>query len=144
MPEKWNFHEIFCKKENLTKNSPFLAKHKVLEQNSIKKTPLKVQFYNKGTITSPKDTFSRSWQWHEFDFGLIFTHLLANWSFAARFTNCSNSLNFEAKINFKTRQNDLKWQKTCTGLKFDLEHFNGPQTKFIVDSLYEHPVPTER
>ena len=34
-----------------------------------------------------------------------------------------------------TTQNDLKWRKTCTGLKFDLEHFNGPQTKFIVDSL---------
>ena len=24
--------------------------------------------------------------------------------------------------------------------KFDLEHFNGPQTKFIGDSLYKHPV----
>ena len=61
--------------------------------------------------------------------------------FFARFSNCSNSLNFKAKINFKTtRQNDLKWRKTCTGLKFDLEHFNGPQTKFIGDSLYKHPV----
>ena len=67
--------------------------------------------------------------------------LLTNWQFCARFSNCSNSLNFEAKINFiTTRQNDLKWRKTCTGLKFDLVHFNGPQTKFIVDSLYEHPV----
>ena len=63
--------------------------------------------------------------------------------FFARFSNCSNSLNFKAKINFKTtRQNDLKWRKTCTGLKFDLEHFNGPQTKFIGDSLYKHPVFT--
>ena len=26
------------------------------------------------------------------------------------------------------------------GLKFDLEHFCGPQTKFIRDSLYKHPV----
>ena len=34
----------------------------------------------------------------------------------------------------------MKWRKTCTGLKFDLEHFNGPQTKFIGDSLYKHPV----
>ena len=40
-----------------------------------------------------------------------------------------------------TRQNDLKWRKTCTGLKLDLEHFNGPQTKFIGNSLYKHPVP---
>ena len=34
----------------------------------------------------------------------------------------------------------MTWRKTCTGLKFDLEHFNGPQTKFICDSLYKHPV----
>ena len=34
----------------------------------------------------------------------------------------------------------LKWTKTCTGLKFDLEQLNGPQTKFICDSLYKHPV----
>ena len=39
-----------------------------------------------------------------------------------------------------TRQNDLKWRKRYTGLKFDLVHFNGPQTKFIFDSLYKHPV----
>ena len=50
-------------------------------------------------------------------------------------------IRFEAKINFNTtRQYDLKWRKTCKGLKFDLEHFNGPQTKFIGDSLYKHPV----
>merc|ERR1712038_501573 len=67
--------------------------------------------------------------------------LFRNRPFAARFSNCSNSLNFEAKINFNTtRQNDSKWRKTCTGLKFDLEHFDGPQTKFIGDSLYKHPV----
>ena len=34
----------------------------------------------------------------------------------------------------------MKWRKTCTGLNFDLEHFNGPQTKFIGNSLYKHPV----
>ena len=67
--------------------------------------------------------------------------LFVNRPFAARFSNYSNSINFKAKINFNTtRQNDLKWRKTCTGLKFDLEHFNGPQTKFIGDSLYKHPV----
>ena len=67
--------------------------------------------------------------------------LFVNRPFSARFSNCCNSLNFEAKINFNTtRQNDLKWTKTCTGLKFDLEQLNGPQTKFICDSLYKHPV----
>ena len=67
--------------------------------------------------------------------------LFVNRPFSAQFSNCSSSLNFEAKINFNTtRQNDLKWRKTCTVLQFDLEHFNGPQTKFIFDSLYEHPV----
>ena len=69
------------------------------------------------------------------------SYLLANWPFCARFSNGSNSLNFEAKINCNTtRQNDLKWRKRCTGLKFDLVHFDGPQTKFIFDSLYKHPV----
>ena len=35
---------------------------------------------------------------------------------------------------------DASHPKTCTGSKFDLMHFNGPQTKFIRDSLYKHPV----
>ena len=62
--------------------------------------------------------------------------LFVNMPFSARFSNCCNSLNFEVKINFNTtRQNDLKWRKTCIGLKFDLDHFCGPQTKFIRDSL---------
>ena len=48
---------------------------------------------------------------------------------------------FEAKISCNTtKPNDLKWRKTCTGLKFDLVYFNGPQSKFIGDSLYKHPV----
>ena len=51
--------------------------------------------------------------------------------------NCCNSLNFEAKINFNTtKQNDLKWRKTCTGLKFDLEYFNGPQTGCYIYNIY--------
>ena len=67
--------------------------------------------------------------------------LSAKRQFSARFSNCSNSLNFEAKINCNTtKQNDLKWRKKCTVSKFDLVHFNGPQTKFIVVSLYKHPV----
>ena len=61
--------------------------------------------------------------------------LFVNRPFSAQFSNCCNSLNFEVKINFNTtRQNDLKLIKTCTGLKFDLEYFIGPQTKFIGDS----------
>ena len=67
--------------------------------------------------------------------------LFAKRQFRACFSNCSNSLNFEAKISCNTtKPNDLKWRKTCTGLKFDLVYFNGPQTKFIGDSLYKHPV----
>ena len=67
--------------------------------------------------------------------------LLAKRQFSACFSNCSISLNFKDKINCNTtKQNDLKWGKTYTGLKFDLVHFNGPQTKFICDSLYKHPV----
>ena len=66
-----------------------------------------------------------------------------NWLYAAKFSNCSNPLNFEAKINCNsTKQNDWKWRKTCTGLKYDMVHFNGPQTKYIGDSLYKHPVDT--
>ena len=67
--------------------------------------------------------------------------LLAKRQFSACFSNFSISLNFKDKINCNTtKQNDLKWGKTYTGLKFDLVHFNGPQTKFIGDSLYKHPV----
>ena len=67
--------------------------------------------------------------------------LLAKRQFSACFSNCSNSLNFKDKINCNTtKQNDLKWGKTYTRLKFDLVHFNGSQTKFICDSLYKHPV----
>ena len=67
--------------------------------------------------------------------------LLAKRQFSACFSNCSISLNFKDKINCNTtKQNDLKWGKTFTGLKFYLVHFNCPQTKFICDSLYKHPV----
>ena len=54
------------------------------------------------------------------------------------FSNWSNSLNLEAKLNCNTtRQNGSKWRKSCTGSKYDLVHFNGPQIKFIFDSLYK-------
>ena len=62
---------------------------------------------------------------------LIWCHFhscyLPNCLFAEKFSNCSNSLNFEAKINCNTfKSNVPKWRKKCTGLKFDLVHFNGP------------------
>ena len=67
---------------------------------------------------------------------LIWCHfyscLLSNWLFAEKFSNCSNSLNFEAKINCNTiKPNVPKWRKTCTGLKFDLLHFYGPQSHIL-------------
>ena len=66
---------------------------------------------------------------------LIWCHFyscyLSNWLFAEEFSNCSNSLNFEAKINCNSiKPNVPKWRKICLGLKFDLVPFYGPQTKF--------------
>ena len=44
-------------------------------------------------------------------------------------SNCFNSLNFEAKIDCNIiKPNVAKWRKTCTGLKFDLLNFYGPQS----------------
>ena len=58
--------------------------------------------------------------------------LFANWQFAAQFSNYSNSLNFEAKINCNTiKPNVPKWRKTCTGLKFDLLHFYVSQSHLL-------------
>ena len=73
---------------------------------------------------------------------LIWCHfyscLLSNWLFAEKFSNCSNSLNFEAKINCNTiKLNVPKWRKTCTGLKFDLFNFYGPQSNI---HTFEIPV----
>ena len=46
-----------------------------------------------------------------------------------KISNCSNWLNFEAKIKCNTiKPNVPKWRKTCTGLKFDLLNFYGPQS----------------
>ena len=110
----------------------FLANGCILGQNSRKLTPLKIQFYFKDNI-APRNTFLIAWQWHQFDFGVISTlFCFLNWLFAAKFSNCSNSLNFEAKINCNTiKPNVPKWRKTCTGLKFDLIHFYGPQSHIL-------------
>ena len=98
--------------------------------------PLKIQFYLTDTISQPNDTFSRAWQWHWFDFGLIFTFLLANWWFAARFSSCSSSLNFEAKINFyTTKENCRKCRAKCTGLKLDLGPFSGSQKRLLFNRI---------
>jgi len=98
--------------------------------------PLKIQFYLTDTISQPNDTFSRAWQWHWFDFGLIFTFLLANWWFAARFSNCSSSLNFEAKSNFYTiKENCWKCRAKCTGLKLDLGPFSGSQKRLLFNRI---------
>ena len=55
---------------------------------------------------------------------LIWSHfyscLLSNRLFAKQFSNFSNSLNFEAKINCNTsKPNVPKCRKTCTGIKCD-------------------------
>ena len=75
---------------------------------------------------------------------LIWSHfylcLLCNWLFAEQFSNCYNSLNFEAKINCNTsKPNVLKCRKTCTGIKFDLMHFNGPQSHILFVDHFETP-----
>ena len=110
-------------------------------QNSRKLTPLRIQFYCQYIITQPKNTFFNAWQWHHFDFSVIFTlFCFLNCSFAAKFSNCSNSLKFEAKINFNTfKPNVPKWRKTCTGLKFDLLHFCGPQSHLLSGDTFEGP-----
>ena len=132
----WNF----LLKAKFDKNNPFWAEGCILGQNSRKLTPLKISFYCQGTITLPNNTFFIAWQWHQFDFGVIFTlFCFPNWLFAAKFSHCSNSLNFEAKINCNTiKPNVLKWRKTCTGLKFDSIHFYGPQSHIILsgDNLW--------
>ena len=57
-----------------------------------------------------------------------------------KFSNCSNSLNFEAKINCNTiKPNVPKWRKTCTGLKFDLLHFYGPQSHILSGDTFDGP-----
>ena len=58
--------------------------------------------------------------------------LLSKLQIAAKFSYCSNALNFEAKINCNTfKTNVPKWRKKCTGLKFDLLHFYGPQSHIL-------------
>ena len=53
-------------------------------------------------------------------------------------SNCSNSLNFEAKIICNTiKPNVPKWRKTCTGLKFDLLNFLALRAIYI---LFEIPL----
>ena len=63
-----------------------------------------------------------------------------NWSFAAKFSYCSNSLNFEAKINCNTSKlNVPKCKKTCTELILDLLQFYGPQSHILFFDHFEGP-----
>ena len=118
----------------------FLANGCVLGQNARKETPFKIQFYCQDNITRPINTFFNAWQWHQFDLVSFLLCLLSNWLFAEKFSNCSNSLNFEAKINCNTtKPNVPKWRKRCTGLKLDLVPFNGPQMQFLSDHNFEGP-----
>ena len=62
----------------------------------------------------------------------FYSCLLSKWLFAEKFSSCSNSLNFEAKINCNTsKPNVPKWRKTCTGLQFYVVHFNGSQSHLL-------------
>ena len=119
----------------------FLENDCMLEQIARKQTPLKIQFYIQDNITLPTNTFINAWEWHQFDFGIIFTPFcFLNWLYAAKFSNCSNSLNFEAKINCNTfKPNVPKWRKTCTELNFDLLHFNGPQSHILSGDTFGGP-----
>ena len=106
----------------------FLANGCVLGQNARKETPFKIQFYCQDNINLLSAPFLNLVNGISLFFCLIST------LYACLLVVCSpifkllyNSLNFEAKINLNTtRQNDLKWRKTCIGLKFDLVHFNCP------------------
>ena len=60
----------------------------------------------------------------------FYSCFLSYWLFAEKFSNCSNSLNFEVKINFNTiKENCSKCRTKCTGLKLNSGPFNGPQTQ---------------
>ena len=115
----------------------FLTNGCVLWQNARKETLIKIQFYCQDKIHLLSASFLNLIN----GIGLFFLPhfqplcLLAG-NLHPIFKFLYNSLNFEAKINLNTtRQNDLKRRKTCIGLKFDLDHFYGSQTKFIRDSL---------
>ena len=115
LAKNWNFHEIVCEKEWPPKTVHF-GKKNTKSYKKFKKgdTPLKVQFYYQDNINLPLNTFSGAWQWHRFDFCLIITFLLENWLFDGRFSNCYNSLNFEAMTYWNTsKENFKKWRTKC-------------------------------
>ena len=120
----------------------FMANGCVLGQNARKETPFKIQFYCKDNINLLSAPFLNLIN----GIGLFFLPhfhplclLAGNLQPDFQIAVTHSILKLKSFLN-TTIQNDLKWRKTCTGLKFDLEHFYGPQTKFIRDSLYKHPV----
>ena len=69
--------------------------------------------------------------------------LLSNWLFAEFFSNCSNSLNYEAKINCNSiKPNVPKWRKTCTGLNFICSIFMALRATYFQAILLMDPVGT--
>ena len=132
---KMKFPWIFLLKAKFNKKCPFWAEGCILGQNSRKLTPPKISFYCQSIITLPtnnKHLFSclamaSVWFWWHFH-SFCFLKLL----FAEKYSRCSNSLNFEVKINFNTsKPNVPKWRKTFTWLQFDMVHFNGPQSHLL-------------
>ena len=99
LPEKCNFHEFFFVKQKLNKNSPFWAKGCIVAQNSRKQTPLKIRFYFQTNINRPINTFSKSWEWHQFTIGLTITLFC--------FVNCNFLPNFVIALTHSIF--NLKW-----------------------------------
>ena len=125
----------------LRKKLNFLANGCGLGPNARKGTPFKIQFYCQGTINLLSAPFLN--HINGIGFFLFISSplclLAGNLQPDFQIAVTHSILKLKSFLN-TTTQNDLKWRKTCTGLKFDLEHFNGPQTKFIGNSLYKHPV----
>ena len=119
----------------------FLANGCDLGQNARKETPFKIQFYCQDNIHLLSASFLNLIN----GIGLFFC--LISTLYACLLVICSpifkllyNSLNFEAKINCNTiKPNVPKWRKTCTGLKFALLHFYGPQSHILSGDTFEGP-----
>ena len=94
--------------------------------------PLKFHFTARTTLPYPWTPFLMLGSCIRLIWCHFYSCFLSNWLLAEKFSNCSNSLNFEAKINCNTTEPNVpKWRKTCTGLQFDIVHFNGPQSHIL-------------
>ena len=77
----------------------FLTKDCIVAQNSRKQTPLKIRFYFQTNINRPINTFSKSWEWHQFTIGLTITLFC--------FVNCNFLPNFVIALTHSIF--NLKW-----------------------------------